>query len=186
MLTKDSRFWLLLAVFQVVFGVVVFLGTRHYYAAEPVGEPTAQLPEFNEQLSQITPEVLGSLVPAQGSIRNPELISNQANEYFAAKNYQNAAELYEELVNIDPRNADAYNNLGITLHYLGRSTEAIQWLEAGSSMDESNQRIWLTLGFVNKDIGNVEEARSALTKALEMGAETDVGESAARFLGELP
>ena len=53
-------------------------------------------------------------------------------------------------------------------------------------MDAGYQRIWLTLGYVNIQAGNTEEARTALTKALEMNADNDIGQSAANMLAQLP
>ncbi len=190
-MNRDKSFWLSLGAFILFFGSAIFFATRQIYSNDSDssagtqvgvgGESTA----WNDQFPQISPEVLNTLVPADDSLQDPSEISNRANEYFAAKNYAKSAVLYERLVNMDPRNGDSYNNLGITLHYLGRSTEAIQWLEAGSEMDASNQRLWLTLGFVRKEIGETEAARSALSTALEIDADTDVGQSAARFLSEM-
>ena len=97
-----------------------------------------------------------------------------------------AASLYGQLLLIDPSNVDTHNNLGITLHYLGRSAEALDRLNEGALLDPGYQRIWLTLGFVNQQVGNIEEARAALTTAAEMGTDSAVGKSAERMLGELP
>jgi Flp pilus assembly protein TadD len=81
---------------------------------------------------------------------------------------------------------DTYNNLGITLHYLGRSAEALRWLNEGIAKDPTYQRIWLTLGFVNSELGDTGQARIALTKAVQMGADNEIGQSAVRMLENLP
>ncbi len=109
-----------------------------------------------------------------------------ANELFAKQDYQQAAKLYEKLLAFAPENADTYNNLGLTLHYIGRSDEALKMLDEGSIIDPSNQRIWLTLGFVSNQLGDTEKARTALQTAVDLGADTKVGESAAKMLAELP
>ena len=75
-----------------------------------------------------------------------------------------------------------YNNLGITLHYLGRSAEALQILNQGVTVDPNYQRIWLTLGFVSAQTGLAAEAQSALKTAVELGPDTEVGRSAADML----
>jgi Flp pilus assembly protein TadD len=72
------------------------------------------------------------------------------------------------------------------LQYLGRSTEALRALDEGIALDPTYQRIWLTLGFVNGQIGNIEEARKALTTAVQMGANSDVGQAAAELLENFP
>jgi len=53
-------------------------------------------------------------------------------------------------------------------------------------VDPTYQRIWLTLGFVNSQMGNTAEARTALGTAVQLGADTDVGKSAAKMLADLP
>jgi hypothetical protein len=52
-------------------------------------------------------------------------------------------------------------------------------------VDPSYQRIWLTLGFVNSQVGNTGKAREALTTAAQMGADTEVGQSATQMLQDL-
>jgi hypothetical protein len=39
---------------------------------------------------------------------------------------------------------------------------------------------------VNSQVGNTEEARTALTKAIDMNPDTDIGQSAANMLAQLP
>ena len=81
---------------------------------------------------------------------------------------------------------DTYNNLGITLHYLGKSSEAILRLYEGVAIDPTHQRIWLTLGFVNSQIGDTVQARAALNTAAKINADNENGESAIKMLEELP
>jgi Flp pilus assembly protein TadD len=121
----------------------------------------------------------------ESSTDDPAEISRQANEFFARQQYQQAAALYQRLLAIDPQNVEVHNNLGLTLHYLGRSDEALRRLNDGVALDSSHQRIWLTLGYVNSQLGNVEQARTALTKATEVGSNESIRQSAQRMLEEL-
>ena len=93
--------------------------------------------------------------------------------------------MYERLLVFDPGNVDTYNNLGLTLHYLNRSTEALGKLNDGIAVNPEHQRIWLTLGFINSQLGNTEQARAALTRA-QVGTDTTIRESAAQMLEALP
>jgi len=161
-----------MAMFQIVFGLAIFAVTRQYYIQDsdtathqaPIESPT------------FTPPV----------IEDPNEVARQANEFFANKQYDSAADSYERLLALDPNDVNTYNNLGITLHYLGRSTEALSRLEEGVSVDPTYPRIWLTLGFVNSQLGNIGQARAALATAAELDAEGDVGQSAATMLESLP
>lgn len=53
-------------------------------------------------------------------------------------------------------------------------------------VDLAKQRLWLTPGFVNNHVGDTEKARTALQTAVDLGADTNVGQSAAKILAELP
>jgi len=181
-----------MTVFQVIFGLIVFASTRQYYI--PDSEDVSSDRTMIEQPSFAWPGSITGTNPvqldlsrfSQSTIDDPVELSRQANEFFANKQYDRAAELYEQLLVFGPDNVDIYNNLGITLHYLGRSAEALRWLNEGVTRDSTHQRIWLTLGFVNSEVGDIEQARTALTNAVQMGADNEIGESAVRMLENLP
>jgi len=181
-----------MTLFQVIFGLAIFAITRQYYNYEPVNvsaDSTAIL-----QPSLISPDAITEANPAQINastfgditIQDPVEISRQADEFFANGQYDRAAGLYQRLLALAPNNVDTYNNMGITLHYLGRSTEALDKLNEGVAVDATYQRIWLTLGFVNSQLGNSEQARAALTTAVKMGSDNEVGQSAVKMLANLP
>ncbi|MGY8795185.1 MAG: tetratricopeptide repeat protein [Woeseiales bacterium] len=189
--SRGTQFWLLFALFQIAFGASVFYGTQYYYLKESTetarnqqsqGRPAGN---WSEQMETITPALLDTLVPLQTDAGDPANLVVQANAHFENKQYVAAAKLYEKLIDLDPRNIDAYNNLGITLHYLGRSAEALEWLDAGINLDSTHQRIWLTLGFVHKDLGNFEPAQIALSTAVRIDSDSTIGKSSARFLEEI-
>ncbi|MDH3805831.1 MAG: tetratricopeptide repeat protein, partial [Gammaproteobacteria bacterium] len=129
---------------------------------------------------------LSSSELSQPTVQNPADMSRQADEYFSNRQYDRAADLYERLLVFSPNNAEIHNNLGLTLHYLGRSTEALRRLNDGIAVDRSNQRIWLTLGYVNSELGNTEEARTALTTATQIGSDESIRQSALNMLENLP
>jgi len=94
-------------------------------------------------------------------------------------------EYYERLLEIDPDNADLRNNLGLTLQYTGRTSEALAQLSENVARHPEHQRSWLTLGFVNRQAGDIAAAREALTTAVSLDATTDVGRSAQAMLDSL-
>ena len=179
---RSARFWIMMTVFQVVFGLAIFTITRQYYihnSDNVSAEPT-------DRITSTNPAQFGLPRSSQPIIEDAALISRQAEEAFANEQYDRAAELYEQLLALSPNNVTAYNNLGITLHYLGRSAEALRKLNEGVAVDPTYQRIWLTLGFVNSQLGDTEQARTALTSAAQMGADNEVGQSALKMLEDLP
>lgn len=185
-------FWIYVLVFQIVFGLTVFGVTRQYYVGDSAGNPVATesgsqttLP-VTQPANDFTPEMFDTLVTLQPDMTNPVEISRLADQYFNNKQYDKAAEWYEKLLEFSPDNVDTLNNLGLTLHYLGRSEEALVRLNEGAAIDPTHQRVLLTIGFVNSDIGNVEAARTALSAAAEINPDNSIGQSASRMLAQLP
>lgn len=187
---RNGKFWISMAIFQVVFGFVVFAVTRDHYQQQNPGiraHPSTLSPSANTwqgiaqtDIARIAPDI--GLPTAR---QDPAQISRQADEYFRNRQYPQAARSYEQLLDLDPKNVEVLNNLGLTLHYLGRSDEALRHLNNGVALDSSNQRIWLTLGYVNSQLGNSEAARTALQKATEVGQDEVIRQSALRMLDEL-
>ncbi|MGB5543658.1 MAG: tetratricopeptide repeat protein [Gammaproteobacteria bacterium] len=188
---RKTSFWLWMALLQVGFGLAVFAATRAYYLpdasiADSNGPPPAPvIPVWKERTpaggNPFGPATMGPAIPA-----DPIERARQADTLFSGGQYEQAAVLYQELLASGAGNVNVYNNLGITLHYLDRSDEALQWLNEGVAMDPGYQRIWLTLGFVNSQVGNLEQARAALTRAVEIDPANEVGQSAAGMLQKLP
>jgi len=188
---RNSKFWISLAFFEIAFGIAVFAVTRHYYMSDPeaVAERTTAPAEIlatrPENITEADLAHFDLLAPGQAVTDDPVEISRRANEYFDNAQYDRAAEMYEKLLAYGPDNVDTYNNLGLTLHYLGRSAEALQRLNDGVAIDPTHQRIWLTLGLVNGQLGNTDEARTALKNALQFGADEEIRSSAAKMLETL-
>ena len=189
---RNARFWISMAVFQVLFGLAVFAVTRDYYIGETdkvstAGTTTGQTsPAWPDGINQSDIAALGSSTFSDMTFQDPAEISRQADEFFSARQYERAAALYERLLAFRPGNVSVLNNLGLTLHYLGRSDEALRRLNEGVTADPANQRIWLTLGFVNSQLGNSEQARTALTNALQTGTDESIRQSANEMLESLP
>jgi len=191
-MTRNTNFWILMVLFQVAFGLAVFAATRQYYVHDAQKATTREM--MTEQASAAWPErepdsgleQLISTYDGQPINQDPLVTLSRADEFFSNGQYGKAAELYEQLLASGSGNVNIHNSLGITLHYLGRSEEALLVLNEGVALDSSYQRIWLTLGFVNSQLGNTAQARTALTTAVQMGADNDVGQSAMKMLDALP
>lgn len=189
---RDSKFWISMTVFQVLFGIAVFAVTREFYIHDT--DKISGHPSTIDQSALMWPKDiteadiarLSSPSYSASTVQDPIELSRQADEFFTNKQYDRAADLYERLLAFGPNNVEIHNNLGLTLHYLGRSTEALQRLNDGVTVDPENQRIWLTLGFVNSQLGNTEQARTALTTATQIGTDESIRQSAVKMLGNLP
>ena len=54
---------------------------------------------------------------------DPTTLARQADDFFDKQQYQQAADLYQQLLAVPQDDVDTCNNLGITLHQLGRSAQ---------------------------------------------------------------
>jgi tetratricopeptide (TPR) repeat protein len=190
-----------MAVFQLLFGLSVFALTRQYYldgpgqtadpataarqpapAAGSAGSSTPHADLRNNPTGDLA-ELMSSF---PGQAQDPAALARQGDQLFAEQRYDLAAQRYRQAIDAGSRDANDYNSLGLTLHYLGRSAEALQVLNEGIALDSTYQRIWLTLGYVNSQLGNTGLAREALTTAVRMGADNEIGQSAAAMLETLP
>lgn len=179
---------------QLVTASLVFVVTRAYYsdpapAAASVTATGSVMDSSAIDLRKMpTPDMMESLQKSPPAMQSddPAEIDRQANQYFQNKDYENAAKLYRRVLELSPDNVGTLNNLGLTLFYLGRSSEAREMLRRGSDLEPRFQRIWLTLGFVESNAGNIPEAKQALQNAIDLGPETEPGKSATEMLGKLP
>lgn len=186
--------WVVIVIAQITYGLMVYAVTRSYYEQKPAAAVaasgnngvTAPHPTPNPMGANITPGKLG-LAPAAEDLSqdDPALIARLADNYFAEKNYQQAIDLYERAITINPDDVESYNDLGLALLYTGQSDQAVTVLMAGVQKNPQFQRIQLTLGFVLAQTGDKQGAADALNKAIELGADNSVGVEAKRMLGEL-
>jgi tetratricopeptide (TPR) repeat protein len=123
---------------------------------------------------------------AGSSTQDPTELSRLASQAFSNQQYDAALGYYQRLATINPDSVDLMNEIGLTLHYLGRSSEAVQKLKEGTAKDPQHQRIHLTLGYVYSQRGNFKDARTALTAASQLGSDASIKQSALDMLKKLP
>jgi len=113
-------------------------------------------------------------------------IYSLADTYFGMKRFDEAVKYYKKLLTLTPENADVYNDLGLSLHYLGKSEEAVTALGEGIRKNPYNQRIWLTKGFVLAyGVGDLERAGKAWKKARGIDPASGVGKAADNYLTQI-
>lgn len=189
----DLKLISIIVFIQVITAVLVFTLTRAYYQEDASVVSTSDEPLPSNHSPTSSPIVGGfpgfpdtGKSPATKTSNDPAYVNQQAHDAFNNKDYQAAAKLYQRVIDLAPGNAETYNNLGLTLHYIGRSDEALVVLKKGAGLDPNFQRIWLTLGFVQSGTGNYPNAKRSLQRAIELGPETAQGKSATEMLSKLP
>ena len=174
---------LLGVAFLIVYGAVVFAATRAYYlerAATPAPAAT------HASGGAARPIAIPQARPPMTLSDDPAVLADQADELLTQKRFGEAVGAYRKLLELAPDDVDTYNDLGLALHYAGRSGEALQVLESGTRKDAGFQRIWLTLGFVRLQLGQVDAARTALQACVDLDPDSAVAVEARRFLERMP
>jgi tetratricopeptide (TPR) repeat protein len=184
--------WVILVVFLAFYGFAVFAFTRDYYVRNPpraaVGAAPAQAPHDMPQTPTWIQRQMqdgADTAPIVPTGDNTAQLHQQGDQLFAQKRYADAIPFYERVLELDPGDLDAHNDLGLALHYTGQSPRALEILKAGTEKGPEFQRIWLTLGYVYANSGDAAGARPALEKARSLGPDNGVGQEAIRLLGLL-
>ncbi|MBT3027889.1 MAG: tetratricopeptide repeat protein [Candidatus Thiodiazotropha sp. (ex Ctena orbiculata)] len=185
--------WAVIVVAQITYGLLVFAITRSYYQdgqvavdqSLPAARDVSPHPQVGAFDATLQPEM--KVQPSAEALPtdDPALIARLADDYFMQKDYPQAIELYERVLQIDPDDVETYNDLGLSLFYTGQSGRALQALQTGAAKQPDFQRIQLTLGFVQTQLGDKEAAAAAFRKAIELGADNRVGLEAKRMLSEI-
>jgi len=114
-----------------------------------------------------------------------DILWRLADVYFESKQFPEASEYYKKVLAIRPNETDVYNDLGLSQHYMGNSTEALRYLDEGIKNNPYHQRIWLTKGFIMAyGMGDLEGAKTAWEKANALNPESQIGKAAAEFLAQ--
>jgi len=123
------------------------------------------------------PSVAGAL-----QVETLESLNAAAEGHLASRRYGEAIRVYRRMLELEPKNASLLNELGLALHYDGKSAEAIETLRKATTLDPELQRAWLSQGFVLKSTGQDAKARAALEKTIALGASTPQGVEARKML----
>lgn len=182
--------WIIFALLLAFYGFAVFALTRDYYLRNPARAVAAVpsphgLPPQPRTWIQDAMEDSDDSIPAALVESNPLLLHQKADELFARKRYGEAIRLYRRVIEIEPEDVDAHNDLGLALHYAGQSQAGLEVLEAGVAAAPEFQRIWLTLGFVRAQSGDEAGAREALGRARDLDPDNGLGQEATRILERL-
>jgi tetratricopeptide (TPR) repeat protein len=191
--------WLIIVAVQIFVAFAVFAVTRDYYRRHPAtasaaapAPASAAAPTVGSQ-AVATPEPAptedgfggDSVIPKSVVQKDPALLAQLGDKRLSQHRYQDAVAIYKRLLKLKPGDPEAYNDLGLALHYAGDSDQAVKVLTEGTRKNPDFQRMWLTLGFVQTKVGNAAAARPALKNAVDLGPNNAVGKEAKRMLGTL-
>ncbi len=86
-----------------------------------------------------------------------------------AKNiHQEAISLFYQAIQTDDKRPQFYFNLGISLHLWNKPYEALEAFEKSAQLDENIKETWLEIGNIYRELKQIEQAKIAYTKALNI------------------
>ena len=141
-------------------------------AQSPINQPPFGQYDYTAQIQMVLKE----------RPNDAKAFSEVGDIYFDQHKFIDAIEYYKKAIAMDPQDIDAYNDMGLSYHYIGKSDDGLKYVEEGIKKNPAYQRLWLTNGFILAIRGNIADARSAWEKAYRLDPNTDVGRSAAGFL----
>lgn len=117
--------------------------------------------------------------------QTPESLSLMGDNYFESGKYVQAIDIYRKVLELNPKDVDTYNDLGLSLHYIKQSNEAVDILKKGAQIDPNYQNIWLSLGFVLAQTGRNNEAKVTLQHTKMINPDSPQGQEAGKLLDYL-
>jgi tetratricopeptide (TPR) repeat protein len=106
---------------------------------------------------------LKTLLPIQNKLRS-------ANQLFNQKKYQEAKELYEQVIALKPDDAGSYEHLADALHYLRQPQAAVEALRRGLRQRPESMELKAKLGVFLTGINRLDEAAGLLREVLAADA----------------
>jgi tetratricopeptide (TPR) repeat protein len=186
MSSEKMKTTIIIVLCIAIFGIGMFALTRSNFKSEkPPVDRTERTLTHGPIVDSGTIQNILPLEQLDVDTKDPVALSSLGDRYFEGKNFQQAINIYEKVLALDPNDVDTYNDLGLAQHYSGKSDNAIETLTRGTQVVPSYQRIWLSLGFVLVSTGREFEAKPALKKAVEIAPDSTVGKEAQRILGLL-
>ena len=82
--------------------------------------------------------------------------------------YEDAIKCFQEVIGLDPTQAEAYNNIGVCLGNLGRIEEAVAAIENAVAMKPDYPEAWSNLGGLYERLQRYEEGIRACNRAIEI------------------
>ncbi|MBI4825048.1 MAG: tetratricopeptide repeat protein [Nitrospirae bacterium] len=117
--------------------------------------------------------------------KSPESLALMGDKYFEGGQYVQAISVYRKVLELNPKDVDTYNDLGLSLHYTRQTDEAIDILKKGTQLDSNYQNIWLSLGYVLAQSARNDEAKIVLKHTVDINPNSPQGEEAGKWLDNL-
>lgn len=175
-----------MTIVVIVAAIVIFGVGGYYIGSRPSSRQSTGQGAVNEPQTSnfyaVTSDLKSRLEKNPGDV---DIIMRLADVYFDAKQFNEAADYYKKALVLRPDDAEIYNNLGLSIHYLGNSAEGLRYVNEGMGRNPYHQRILLTKGFILAyGLGDLKAAKEAWEKTRAINPESQVGKAASEFIAQ--
>ena len=92
----------------------------------------------------------------------------QGNDFKKKKEFEKAIECYERIIKLEPKNSDAWYNMGDAFDNLMKFKEAIKSYHNTIKFDQNNAKAWYNMGAVYFDLEKPKKAIKCFKKTVEI------------------
>jgi tetratricopeptide (TPR) repeat protein len=122
----------------------------------------------------------------QANIQQADDLVNRGNAHADKKEYDRAIAAFTEAIQLDPRNAYAYNSRADTLREAGRAAQGLPDAEKALQLDAGNADFWDTRAQIFQALGRRQEAIADYKRALELDPNMSEARERLKRLGVSP
>jgi predicted O-linked N-acetylglucosamine transferase (SPINDLY family) len=98
----------------------------------------------------------------------PDELLAIAVQHHQAGKLRQAGDIYRQIIQADPHNADAWHLLGLAAHHAGRNEEAVDLIRRAIALDHAQAVFHSNLGLGYAALGNVQEAMACYREAMRL------------------
>jgi RNA polymerase subunit RPABC4/transcription elongation factor Spt4 len=126
---------------------------------------------------------VAAVAPEQAA--EAERLNDQGAQAFEAEQYDRAIDLFFQAVNANPYHSPYYVNLAVALDEAKRTEEAISAYQGALQLNPGETLALLNLGYLERDRGNVQQARQLWEALVAQSPDSEDAEEARSALAEL-
>ena len=139
------------------YGAALKIDAEFALAHAALGDALFRLARYDEAIEPLERAI--DLQVDSSRTRSSRKLLAQARNRLAAlrfehQQYEEALDLFQSLVEMDPQNASAHTNTGVVLYHLGRFEDALQSFDRALALDPSNQTARTNREQVRKRMAN--------------------------------
>jgi tetratricopeptide (TPR) repeat protein len=169
----------------IIAGGLLAIMVAGYFIFFPAREPLTgndsefQHPQISGMTSETAPDfqkIMDGLPKAYDSL------VQMGNHFMDNQVYPMAIECYRRALNLKSDNPDVITDLGVCLYSSGDGQKAIDQFEKAVTLNPAHAAAYFNMGIVYRELNNMEKAKAAWRKFLELAPHSPMADTIKNFL----